>query len=142
MKERLIGTGVVNWMSKERTNDRYGSIYLAHDNGNSIGNLDLDAKARVDVPVDALGAKGTLYAIVVKTRTSPHMGDLFRGIGPSTPDAGEKIVFGTGMLFTEVTEGITSFGLKPDDGREYDWMNPESFYRAVHQTVNLYFQPE
>lgn len=31
-------------------------------------------------------------------------------------------------------------GLKPDDGREKDWLNPYSFYRLHLSKVNLYFE--
>jgi hypothetical protein len=31
-------------------------------------------------------------------------------------------------------------GLKPNDGRKKDWLNPKSFYRLHQSKVNLYFQ--
>ncbi len=78
-----------------------------------------------------------------------HIGDLFRGVSPSTPKVGETIVLGTGTFFTEPTdwyaEGVKfslAFGLDPDDGRETDWLDINSLYRLHEQDVELYFEAD
>jgi len=79
---------------------------------------------------------GTLIAIVKETRPSGHVGDFFRGLQPSTPKIGERIELGTGTIFYDDHETI---GLRPDDGRDRDWLDPRKLYRLHDQTVELYF---
>ena len=31
---------------------------------------------------------------------------------------------------------------RPDDGRDYDWLDPKALYRCHEQTVRLTFDPE
>jgi hypothetical protein len=81
---------------------------------------------------------GSLVAEVIATRKSTHIGDLFRGIFPSTPKLGARIVLGHGALFYNGNQ----VGLKPDDGRENDWLDPHSLYQAHDQTVRLIFVPD
>src|SRR5260370_34176704 len=111
-----LGEGVLNWSRYERISDRYGAIHL------SIGNY-ITWK---DAPADT---RGTLVAYVLATRQSRHIGDLFRGISPSTPEVGEAITLGTGTLFTQIDDDVPVIGVKPDDGREHDWMDPTALYR-------------
>lgn len=132
-----LGTGRLSWSRYERIGDRYGSVKLF--------------AAEVALPWPKYiphGQLGRLSARVIETRESPHIGDLFRGLFPSTPDPGEEIVLGEGHLFVEGTgapgDGSTAqggLGCQPDDGRETDWLSPEALYRAHNQTVRLTWEP-
>jgi hypothetical protein len=116
----LLGTGRLTWNRGERITDRYGAIYLLAD-GDSLSEGTNIAHIRVFDPL--LGKHGKLIAEVIETRESTHIGDLFHGFAPVTPDVGENIVLGEGTLFTETeTDGKTTWsmvGLKPDDGRDH-----------------------
>jgi hypothetical protein len=137
----LLGTGRLTWNRGERITDRYGAIYLLAD-GDSLSEGTNIAHIRVFDPL--LGKHGKLIAEVIETRESTHIGDLFHGFAPVTPDVGENIVLGEGTLFTETeTDGKTTWsmvGLKPDDGRDHFWLNPKKLYRAHEQTVKLWFK--
>lgn len=127
----IIGTGQLGWHRAERVTDRYGTVALYVGSGDTACPLN-------EQPA---GTHGTLGATVLATRQSPHIGDLFRGIGPTTPQVGEVIPLGTGTLFYEETSGTTYVGVTPDDGREADWLNPAMLYRSHAQTVELWFEP-
>ena len=127
----VLGEGVLNWSRAERIGDRYGAIRLA---ATPWGD---DYVTWQDAPA---GAEGTLCALVVATRESGHIGDPFRGIGPSTPEVGDEIALGTGTLFTEDDDGVPVIGVRPDDGRDTDWMDPWALYRCHNQTVRLEFR--
>jgi hypothetical protein len=81
-------------------------------------------------------------AEVLETRDSPHMGDVTRGLAPSTPEVGEIFSLGQGTLWVSHDDGYPVIGLAPDDGRDYDWLNPEWLYRLHNQTVRLTFAPD
>ena len=89
----FIGCGVLTWNRGERVTDRYGTVFLQNDE-NSDDIVPLEGHS-------SYGEKGTLLADVKKTRNSPHIGDLFRGLYPSTPEVGDKVVLGEGTLFFE-----------------------------------------
>ena len=125
----ILGTGTLNWFRHERICDRYGAVHLESERGKYAD--------YADIPV---GAKGTIIAHILETRPSGHIGDLFRGIGPSDPEAGETVELGTGTLFTEMEDGIPVIGVEPDDGRDTDWMDPRALYRCHNQTVRLEFR--
>jgi len=76
----MLGEGVLGWNREERVSDRYGSVILFT---NAIqgcsSSLSMTGKVKE-------GAYGELIAVVVETRASYHIGDLFRGIFPSTPN--------------------------------------------------------
>lgn len=173
----LLGVGRLNWNARERRCDRYGFVRLFDEEGE---NLSLNG-------VELEGKKGRLLAEVIETRKSEHIGDLARGIKPSTPDLGEIIELGEGEFVFEhcgeihekseyetddeamqkalVGQLLAAFGklgatvkvkhteepppdpeiydmvgLKPEDGRKTDWLNPHNLYRAHEQTVRLYFE--
>lgn len=125
-----LGEGILNWPKFERQSGRYGSVNLTGPDG---------AGATWD---DApFGTEGTLTAEILETREAGHIGDFFRGVGPSTPEVGDRLTLGTGTLFTEKSYGTDHIGVNPGDDRESDWMDPRSLYRCHSQTVRLYFTP-
>ena len=124
--KQLLGVGRLNWNRGERITDRYGAINLWRDEDNTIA-----------LPKKFEGQIGQLIAVVKETRQSTHIGDLFRGLFPITPKVGETFVLGEGAYFTN---GDT-VGLRPDDRRNTDWLDPEILYKLHAQTVELYFQP-
>lgn len=152
----MIGRGIFQWDSKERRSDRYGTFALvSHDddsettrNGKKITFSDFtadDPAAFLDDKAlsDWLGKSVSIALRVVETRQSRHIGDLFRGIAPTTPEVGEIIDLGSGVLFTEPSGwavGDVLLGMRLDDGRDTDWMNPAKMYRAHDQTVEVHVE--
>lgn len=134
----IIGTGRLSWSRGERISDRYGTVMLMAD-----GDSETEPSRYVDPDLSVVGQIGTLVARVLETRDSTHIGDLFRGLFPETPEVGEEIVLGTGRLFSEPRDdaGFIALGLEPDDGRDADWLDPKQLYRAHEQTVRLEFRP-
>ena len=149
MTSILLGRGVLNWHADERVYDRYGTVHLAR-------RVRTEGQERtpedyVAFPEELEGQHGRLYAIVVETRNSDHVGDMVRGFFPSTPRLGDRIELGSGTVFRgkcfsrrypeEEQDPTPTIGLQPDDGREHDWLNPASLYKLHQQTVELYFEP-
>ncbi len=132
----LIGRGELGWFRAERVTDRYGSVSIYRD-GESRLHDDIE-KVR---PLE--GKKGTLKALITEVRESSHMGDFCRDLYPSTPEVGDEVILGQGTLFFEPLEEdgktLYSVGLRPDDERDSDWLNPKSLYRCHDQTVELFF---
>jgi hypothetical protein len=148
----LIGEGGLNWPASERRSDRYGRVGLqrvgpmpatteALAAGIEPGTLYPTGDWILLSGMEAALAPGRLVAEVVETRQSGHIGDLFRGIGPSTPAVGERVVLGEGRLFFEEEDEGWLVGLLPADGRADDWLDPRALYRVHAQTVRLYFEP-
>jgi hypothetical protein len=138
----VIGEGVLTWHPYERRTDRYGTVFLM-TSGDSLH----EPSGYVPIPDDApLGLPGRLVAEVTATRQSTHVGDLFRGLHPQTPDVVERIVLGEGRLFCHTVESgdpypaIEAVGLAPEDDRDTDWLDPRALYRAHEQTVRLVFE--
>lgn len=132
MTRVLLGTGQLSWHRGERVTDRYGSIGLFVNHLNDTIELPL--------AIANEGRTGKLIAIVTETRKSRHVGDILAGHSPSTPEVGEEIVLGEGTLFTERYDSYFYLGLKPDDGREYNWLDTKMLYRAHEQSVELWFE--
>jgi len=134
----LIGKGVLSWPKSERVSDRYGTVMLMKDG--------MDSYATQEGPVSLIntpsGKNVRLFATVIENRQSTHIGDILRGLYPSTPDVGETIDLGIGEIFYEQFRSYTLVGLKPNDDRESDWLNPVALYRAHEQTVELYCEEE
>jgi hypothetical protein len=131
-----LGTGVLGWERSERVTDRYGAVLL-------MDGPNWDAKGiKLAVAPEHLGKLGKLVAEVLETRQSGHLGDWFHGVGPSTPTVGERIVLGTGKLFTGWSEdcNATTIGLKPLRPKKDFWLDPKKLYRAHDQTVRLVFE--
>ena len=126
----LMGKGILNWPTKERVGDRYGLVGLW-----SVAALSFKDLLSFDIePLE--GIKGKLVVKVIEARESQHIGDLYHGFYPTTPDVGEEIILGEGSVFYE--DGFV--GLAPDDGRRTFWLEPKKLYRAHQQLVELYFE--
>jgi hypothetical protein len=140
-----LGTGRLTWDGAERRSDRYGTVWLMPEADTSTSETGKPLPSVIDAHAirDVIGERGRLVATVTATRKSTHIGDLFRGLRPRTPEVGDVIVLGTGTLFTEAAyhQGIT-VGLDPNDGRTDNWLDPRSLYDAHEQTVDLHFHPE
>lgn len=130
-----IGRGVFNWPRGERITDRYGALLLASD----WESYEADHTTYVKFDEAIAGQHGTLHVEILEARQSPHIGDLARGIFPQTPEVGERIELGAGTLFFDDCDDDRAVGVRPDDGRDTDWLDPVKLYRAIHQTVALYF---
>ncbi len=105
MTRILLSKGNLTWNADERRTDRYGSVRLNNDNKPVL----------VEPKCDELEGKlGRLIAVVIEPVKSPHMGDLFRGFKPSTPEIGEEVSFGEGELFIE------HYGQAPHEKGEHE----------------------
>lgn len=134
-----LGTGQLSWHGSERRSDRYGTVAL-WDDATPGGNGE-----QLTWPQEALAAAGKtgyLIAHIIETRQSDHIGDLFRGFKPVTPEVDEVIEMGPGVLFFEQIDDLVCAGLRPDDGRTDDWLDPHDLYRLHQQTVRLEFAAE
>ena len=141
MSRFVIGEGVLTWHPHERISDRYGTVFLM-----TGGDSQHEPAGYVPVPDGApVGLPGRLVAEVQATRQSTHIGDLFRGLRPETPEVGERILLGEGRLFCQMVdreEGIEAVGCAPNDDRDHDWLDPRALYRAHEQTVRLVFEDD
>lgn len=139
-----IGTGVFTWEGGERRCQRYGNVHLADSpySGKLTGipfNLDLGALTPM------LGKRVRITCTVTATRKSGHVGDQFLGIQPVTPNMGEVIVLGVGLLVVGIVKPwesrvTTSIGLLPEDCRSKFWLDPKILYRLHDQTVDMYVE--
>lgn len=138
MGTRITGTGILGWDGSERRSDRYGTFVLMStgydDNGSAVAGWSAP-------PASLAGRRVRIVATVTATRGSSHIGDIFRGIYPTTPALGEEVDLGTGVLFVHHFdwpngEGL-GVGLRPDDGRPDNWMDPGKLYRLHDQTVSV-----
>lgn len=137
-----LGTGVLTWYPQERRSDRYGAVWLMQDGYTSLSRREPEPTLDVAAAASAVGMTGRLTATVIEPRTSTHIGDLFRHIFPITPARWEEIDFGEGELFLDAGGDFgPAVGLRPDDGRSADWLNPYSLYRAHEQLIRLRFIP-
>lgn len=142
--QTLLGTGVLTWVPFERQSNRYGSVYLIKEGANSLS-VDGPWPSLIDEAIvnTFIGLAGDLIAVVKIARDSTHDGDHFRKVYPRKPEVGQIIVFGKGRLFrTPGPDGGVGVGLRPEDGREMDWLDIRALYDAHEQTVDLSFVPE
>lgn len=131
----VIGEGIFGWPAGERRTDRYGTCFVAN------GTWDEDT-GQPEMNLDGIvGKHGKLIAVVLETRESGHIGDLFHGFFPETPEVDEKIELGEGTLFSDRIESahLDVIGLEPDDDRNEFWLDPKKMYRCHDQTVRLEF---
>ena len=135
-EEILIGRGRLMWEGQERRSDRYGFVYLLESGDSTTPTCVLAGMA---VRPEHLGLRARLQATVLEARQSTHIGDLFHGVFPSTPEVGERIILGTGLLTVmKGFEGQMRVGLFPfDDERETMWLDIGALYRCHEQTVEL-----
>lgn len=131
-KAILLGIGRLTWDPGERRSNRYGSVHLMAT-GDSLNPA---TPAETIVPAEIIGQQVALWAVILVTRESTHIGDLFRGIFPSTPNVGDKFKLGVGCLFTEKGDYL-NVGLSPHDGRDSDWLDPHVLYCCHEQSVEL-----
>lgn len=133
-----IGLGVLGWDRDERVSNRYGSVYLGRDAYPDRGvcpyfEVDREALARLE------GQRVRLWAYVLEVRQSGHIGDLFLGVSPSTPEVASEHVLGVGVLRVgKGYDGSSRVVLEPLDGRPELWMDPRVLYRLHDQTVELF----
>lgn len=135
-----IGSGVFGWDGAERRSDRYGHVHLG---------ADPYAKSSVCVPglnmeavMGLVSKKVKMWAIVAETRESGHVGDLEYGIKPTTPEVGERVDLGVGLLGIEKVpwDANPALVLVPEDGRNTFWIDPRALYRLHDQTVELHVE--
>lgn len=137
----LLGQGELSWRGSERRSDRYGTVGLFTQTDRTfMGNESYGDELKYVLVQKFEEQTGTLVAEVVETRQSLHIGDIFRGIFPSVPEVGERITLGTGEFFVEREDARVYVGLKPEDGRDSDWLDPKALYRCHQQTVQLWFE--
>lgn len=135
-----IGTGVLGWDGAERRSDRYGHIHLGAEPYDQspvcVPALDLGAV------MGLVGKRCRVWAIAVETRPSGHVGDLALGIVPSTPEVGERVDLGVGVLGLDrvAWDANPALSLAPEDGRATFWLDPRALYRLHDQTVDLYIE--
>lgn len=138
-QKTLLGEGPLTWLPTERRSDRYGSVALT--SFRSVGPW--QSMIKEDVARSFKGRLGELIAVVKVARESSHVGDLFRGIRHRPQEVGKILILGRGRLFIEPWfDGGVMVGLRPEDGRKYDWLDPQALYDAHDQTVELSFVPE
>lgn len=102
-----------------------------------------DAARRPDNRVVAfdhapLGTAGTLVAHVIANGSAYDWGDDPPELRPPKP--GERVVLGSGTLFTEESMGAPVIGVRPDDGRATEWMDPNAISRCRNRLVRLEFE--
>lgn len=139
-----VGAGVLTWMRPERVCDRYGFVYLIKG-GKTSQTASPGSVLRKDQLTALVGCRGQLIAHVLEPRQSTHIGDLFHGVEPQTPERHEDIVLGAGTVAIEAPPEIApgvQIGLLPDDGRERLWLDLQALYRAHEQLVDLRFHAE
>lgn len=145
-KTVVLGQGVLGWPPIERQSGRYGTVLLIN-----LGTLHLNPDAAVSFATAPVDTYGCLVAVVLAARPSRYRGDTARGFATATPAVGETITLGVGTLFTEtmvieafgvVGNTVNRVGVRPDDGREIDWLNPGALHRAHDQIVRLEWRPD
>lgn len=131
-----IGQGTLQWDRGERVGNRYGCFYLTDQQESKI-----EPKFSAKAAQSLEGKRVKLTAEVKEARDSNHIGDIFLGIGPSTPNVGDSIDIGVGTFILEKnSEGKPAMGLKPSDGRSELWIDPRILYRLHMQTVEVFAQ--
>lgn len=134
MEERIeLGIGRLTWPASERRSDRYGKVFLIEHS---------DSLSAVTPPIVPLtlppACRHTeifeVRAVVQETRQSTHIGDLFHGVFPRTPQVGQEITLGSGRLHVDESGYLT---VVPEEVGAYPWMDMRALYDAHEQTVQL-----
>ncbi len=136
-----IASGVFGWDALERRSGRYGAFHLT-DAPFSNGPAKRCATPWFDwQKIEPLiGQRVRLQCRVLEARASEHVGDLFLGVYPSTPEVGAVLDLGVGFFgaVEHVSPDIIRcFSLRPGDGRSQLWIDPEVLYQLHSQTVSL-----
>ena len=135
---KLLGYGVFSWGAEERRTNRYGSFNMCGESykGEKPGKSpELTKELR---RLDHRRVK--LMAKVIETRTSGHLGDMALRISPTTPEVGQEILLGVGILQIESCswDFLPSIALVPKDRRTEMWIDPRILYQLHDQTVEIY----
>lgn len=139
MAKKKVACGVFGWGATERQSNRYGSFHC--------GSQPFDGSATCIVFHDELalrelrGKQVRITCVVIESRVSAHIGDMFLGITPSRPNVGEEVDLGVGILRLEGSDydpTLVDLVLKPNDGRSELWYDPRKLYRLHDQTVEVY----
>jgi hypothetical protein len=85
-----------------------------------------------------LGTAGTLVARVIANVSARDWGDEPPEL--RLPKPGERVVLGSGTLFTERYRDVPVIGVRPDDGREDNWMDRSAISRCTNHLVRLEFE--
>jgi hypothetical protein len=130
----VLGEGVLTWPPEERLLGRFGSVSL---------NLGDDRYATFpDVPI---GALARLSVTVLSVRLALLQPDPIRQLAPTTPEAGEEIDLGIGLVFRPdiAGQGHVAVGLVPLPAywRGNEWLSPTALYRAHNHLVRLTLHP-
>lgn len=136
-----LGHGVFTWSGTERRTDRYGSFNLLAEPYECADVTKPTYDTEVAKKLEDKRVR--ILVRVLETRKSGHIGDLFLGIGPTTPEVGEEVDLGVGILHTEPCEydrKVTSTYLVPGDSRETFWFDPRKLYRLHDQTVDVFVE--
>lgn len=91
-----IGMGVLSWDAEERRGDRYGAVHLGANPYDEPSVCQVEWHA--EVVENYTGKRVKLWAVVRETRKSGHLGDFALGIQPETPEVGERVDLGVGVL--------------------------------------------
>lgn len=142
MARIFIGRGHLTWNMPERVTNRYGSVCLMETMSEGDGGASGGENKGIAEIWTNLKGYGRLVAVVQDPRESYHVGDQHRDIMPSLPDKGEEIILGEGEAFYDKGwDDFPTIGVKPLDGREDDWLDPNALYRAHSSVVNLEWIP-
>jgi hypothetical protein len=85
-----------------------------------------------------VGTAGTLVAHVIANVNAYDWGDDPPEL--RLPKPGERVVLGSGTLFTEMYGDAPVVGVRPDDGRADNWMDRNAISRCRNHLVRLAFE--
>lgn len=88
-----------------------------------------------------LGTAGTLVAHVIHADVTDYdreFGKRHPELRP--PEPGERVVLGSGTLFTEEYGDAPLIGVRPGDGRAEEWMDSDALFRCKGHLVRLEFE--
>ena len=112
-----------NWNRSERQSDRYGGFIVSPDDANT-------AKEKF------AGKRCRIVAVVREVKACEHIGDLFHGFMHTSPEVGERVVLGVGLVDVECDQVIC----RPEIERECFWLDPWALYRCHSQEVEILFE--
>ena len=117
-----------------KTDDRYAATAAAAS-GAAASRPDNRGVAFDHAP---LGTAGTLVAHVIANVNGYDWGDDPPEL--RLPKPGERVVLGSGTLFTETYGDAPVVGVRPDDGRADNWMDRNAISRCRNHLVRLEFE--